>query len=376
MEISTTAPGGPGQATADIFLELLTGFRERFEADLGGWLAARRRQLEAALPAAAELVDGVAGLATGGGKRLRPALVYFTFRACGGGDEAAVWPIAFASELLHTYLLIHDDIMDHAEVRRGRPSAHAAFGRLHRDRGLAGNGGDFGRSAAILAGDLAHTWAVELFADGRRLAGPGRAAELDRCFAALGEEVIAGQYLEILLALRREAREAELLEVLRLKSGRYTVERPVQLGAILAAAPPEIRDRLGVYGRAVGEAFQLQDDVLGLFGDADATGKPVGGDLAEGKFTFLIFHALAGATPSNAADAARIRAALGRADLPPEEVAAVCELVRATGALDRVREMIEDRLATARAALDGLDLAADGGAFLGGLLDRLRERRR
>ena len=129
--------------------------------------------------------------------------------------------------------------------------------------------------------------------------------------------------------------------------------------------------------RAVGEAFQLQDDVLGLFGDADATGKPVGGDLAEGKFTFLIHHALAGATSGGApADAARIRAALGRADLPPEEVVAVRELVRTTGALDRVRAMIEDRLATARAALDGLALAADGGAFLGGLLDGLRERRR
>lgn len=378
MDSSATASGRPGQATAASYAELLTGFRDRFEAELERWIGARRRALGAVLPAAVELVDGVGGLAAAGGKRLRPALVFYSFRACGGGTpgEAAAWPIALAAELLHTYLLLHDDIMDHAAVRRGRPAAHVGFGRLHHERGLAGDGDDFGRSAAILAGDLAHTWAMELFADGRRLAGPARGAELDRCFAALGEEVIAGQYQEVLLGLRREASEAELLEVLRLKSGRYTVERPIQLGAILAAAPPELRDRLGVYGRAVGEAFQLQDDLLGLFGDAGTTGKPVGGDLAEGKFTFLIFHALAAADTAATSAAARIRAALGRADLPAAEVAAVQELVRATGAVDRVRAMIDDRLATARAALAGLDLAADGEAFFGGLLDSLRERRR
>jgi geranylgeranyl diphosphate synthase type I len=373
MEISAAEPGRAGPTTADRSAELLNGFRARLEGELAGWLAARRRSAAAALPEAAELVDAVAELATGGGKRLRPALVWFTFRACGGRDEGAVLPVALATELLHAYLLIHDDIMDHAEVRRGRPSVHARFRHRHAERGWPGAGEDFGRTAAILAGDLAHGWAVELFADGRRRAPADRAAELDRCFSAMCEEVIGGQYLEVVLGLRREASEEELLAVLRLKSGRYTVERPIQLGAVLAAAPAAARAALATYGRAVGEAFQLQDDVLGTFGDAETVGKPVGGDLAEGKYTFLIHHALRAA---GAADAARLRGALGRADLPAGEVEAVRALLRSTGALDRVLAMVEERLAAARAALVGLDLASDGGDFLAGLVEQLWERRR
>ncbi len=388
MELRAAAPGIAGPATADRFAELLGAFRARFEAELAGWLAARRRALAAVQPDAAGLADAVAELATASGKRLRPALVWFGFRASGGSDDGAVLPAAMATELLHAYLLIHDDIMDHAELRRGKPAAHARFRALHRERAWPGDAADFGRSAAILAGDLAHTWAVELFADGRRRAPAERAGELDRCFSAMCEEVIGGQYLEMLLALRREATEAELEEVLRMKSGRYTVERPLQLGAALAAAPPATRTALAAYGRAVGEAFQLQDDVLGLFGDEGTVGKPVGGDLAEGKFTFLVYHAL---RLAGEADAKRVRAALGRADLPAGELEAVRGLVRACGALDRVRAMIEDRLGAARAALAGLaglvpasvdvhpaaeEAAAEGTEFLSGLVEALWERRR
>jgi geranylgeranyl diphosphate synthase type I len=193
-------------------------------------------------------------------------------------------------------------------------------------------------------------------------------------------EVVAGQYLEVLLARRGDAGEDDLARVLRLKSGRYSVERPLELGALLAGARDELLAPLARCGRALGEAFQLQDDVLGTFGEAGELGKPVASDLEEGKLTFLVFHALAAAPP---ADAARLRAALGRPGLEPEEVEALRRVIEGSGALARVRRMIDERLGAARAALAGAVRAvpegpgtAAGFAFLAGLVDDLAERRR
>jgi len=346
------------------FIGLLDGLRERLDRELASWLAIKR-QGAAGFREALELIDGVGELVTLGGKRLRPALVYYTCVACGGPAEEAL-PVALATELLHTYLLIHDDIMDHAEMRRGQPSAHARFRQSHLARGLHGDAQDFGRSVAILLGDLAHTWAVELFTTS------ARSIELTRCFSAMSEEVIAGQYLELLVAQRRAAREDELLNILRLKSGRYTAERPIQLGALLARAPEPVLAALSRYGTAVGEAFQLQDDLLGMFGDRSTVGKPVGEDLKEGKYTFLIFHALAAASP---AERRFLEGALGDPHLPDAEVARARHLLEETGARAKVTEMVAERLRSARETLDGLDLQPEGRLFLAGLVDYLRERK-
>ncbi len=438
----------------------MEGFRDRLDREIAAFLAAKRAaaalpggepagvrgatasstagqrpdEVAAGLPEdlagepSRDLIDGVGRLITQGGKRLRPALVFYSYRACGGRSDGQVLPLALAVELLHTYLLIHDDIMDHAEVRRGQPTAHVRFGELHRARGLRGDAGDFGRSVAILLGDLAHTYAVELFT--RVAPRPGIAAppaeggtaspapraispappaapaphwvELNRCFSLMCEEVITGQYLEYLLAHRRcserpaggppAPREADLLHVLRLKSGRYTAERPIQLGALLAGAPAEVRGELSRYGTAVGEAFQLQDDLLGMFGDPATVGKPVGDDLREGKFTLLVHHALVN---GSAADRQRVASALGDPDLSADAVAQVQETLERTGARRAVTAMIEARLTAARHALEKLQAAppagprpspaehpvdssggpeAEGMRFLAGLLDYLRER--
>ncbi|HVR07655.1 MAG TPA: polyprenyl synthetase family protein, partial [Thermoanaerobaculia bacterium] len=347
-----------------------------------------------------DLIDGLGRMMTQGGKRLRPALVYYTYRACGGRADGQVLPLALAVEFLHTYLLVHDDIMDHAEVRRGQPAAHVRFRDLHRAGRLRGDADDFGRSAAILLGDLAHTYAVELFTSvavrngGADPLGTGHPqprpvpappardwVELNRCFSRMCEEVIAGQYLEYLLAHRRHAgrqasgpsaaataapaslpaalahapRESDLLRVLRLKSGRYTAERPIQLGALLAGAPADLRAELSRYGTAVGEAFQLQDDLLGMFGDPKTVGKPVGDDLREGKYTLLIHHALVN---GGAADRQRVADALGDPHLGDAAVAQVQEALERTGARRAVTAMIAERLAEARHALGKLQALA------------------
>jgi geranylgeranyl diphosphate synthase type I len=191
----------------------------------------------------------------------------------------------------------------------------------------------------------------------------------------MSQEVIGGQYLELLVASRRETRQAgeeELLAVLRLKSGCYTAERPIQLGGILAGAPAGPLAALARFGSAVGEAFQLQDDLLGMFGDPATVGKPVGADLTEGKFTFLIYHALQVASPE---ERQALSAALGRPDLPLAEVARVQRILEETGARVRVEAMVEERLDVARSALAGLDLQEPGRTFLTGLVDYLKERR-
>jgi geranylgeranyl diphosphate synthase type I len=372
MGLPTEAPttADPPVVPED-FAGLFAGFRGRLGRALASLLAAKREEaLAAGSPELLDLIEGVGELATHGGKRLRPALVYYTYRACGGTSEEEVLPMSLATELLHTYLLIHDDIMDHAEVRRGQPTVHVRFRDLHRAQGLHGDADDFGRSVGILVGDLAHTWAVELAA----AAAAGR-SELDRCFAQMCQEVIGGQYLELQVAQRRAATEEELLRVLRLKSGRYTAERPIQLGALLAGAPQKVWTELCRYGRAMGEAFQLQDDLLGMFGDPETLGKPVDADLKEGKFTFLIHHALERAAPEQRR---ALESALGNPEITREQTAGAIRVLGETRAREAVTEMIGERLRAARAALAGLapDLAPDGRLFLEGLIDYLKERER
>lgn len=369
---------------ADRFLERLDALRQQLDVELGQLLEERRAAAEAEERGLAELLESLARLVAQGGKRLRPALVLSAYRACGGRDDAAVRPLAQATELLHTYLLIHDDIMDHADLRRGQPTGHVLFARRHAAAGWRGSSADFGRSVAILLGDLAYSLAVDLFSTvlvaAAATSSPSVAA-LAGAFAAMCREVIGGQYLELALAHRPapvEASaelEAELLAILQQKSGRYTAERPIELGALLAGAPAAVRQPLARYGRAIGEAFQLQDDLLGMFGDASRVGKPVGDDLREGKFTFLIYHALRRAT---AAERTLLTRALGDPDLSPAAAERARAVIEETGARQAVDGMVEARLDEARQALAAVRdrLEPAGGEFLADLADHLGGRER
>ncbi|HEU5323660.1 MAG TPA: polyprenyl synthetase family protein, partial [Methylomirabilota bacterium] len=280
-------------------------------------------------------------------------------------------------------LLIHDDIMDHAELRRGQPTAHVVFRELHEARRLRGSAESFGGSVAILVGDLAYALAFELF--GQALTAAAQASSpglerLQRSFSAMCQEVIGGQYLELSIAHRAvpegppgETLERELLEVLRLKSGRYTAERPIELGALLAGAAPEVSEALARYGRAVGEAFQLQDDLLGVFGDASRVGKPVGADLVEGKLTFLIYHALRLSSPGQRS---ALVGTLGSSAASAADLERAAGILEETGARRAVEEMVEARLTAARQALDLVAgrLGSEGGAALSELIEHLRGR--
>ncbi|MEV4891285.1 polyprenyl synthetase family protein [Nonomuraea sp. NPDC055795] len=264
-----------------------------------------------------------------GGKRIRPLLCYWGARGAGGTDEVAPVAAGAALELYHAGLLIHDDIMDGSALRRGRPTLHRSLARPLRHPGAE----PFGHSAAVLLGVLAQAWSDELFGD---TGGAPR-----RLFNRMRAEVIAGQYLDIQSHLDPEAERA--LTVIRYKTAKYTVERPLQIGGALAGASRSLLESYSRFGLPLGEAFQLRDDVLGVFGDPGVTGKPVLDDLREGKATVLIAHAYAEAT----GPALRLlRAWHGNPDLDEKRAADLRQIIVDTRALARVETMIDGRVRT------------------------------
>lgn len=374
--MSAPGPGPTGRlapraplSTVPPFEPILTDFRHRLNRRLAEFLG-QKHEAVAGDGDGRELVEGVERLIDGGGKRLRPALVYYAYRACGGRDREAVMSLAMAAEMLHTYLLIHDDVMDRSDLRRGRPTAHVFFADRHRRRRWAGDSGHFGRSVALLLGDLAHGWAVELF---HRVPREDRGPRLDSVFTGMCEEVVLGQYMETVLPFRDAVSEEELLEVLRLKSGRYSVERPVELGALLAGASSERLERLRGYAERVGLAFQLQDDILGTFGDSGRAGKPGGTDLVEGKLTLLLHSALRSVSPERAEELRRVQR---DPDPEPEAIERARAIIRDSGALDRVRGIVEKRLEEARREVETGIEDEESRAFLVGLPGYLMGRER
>ncbi len=346
----------------------LTRFQKLVEPELLAWLDRKEKKYVGEAPGSVELTSRLREFVARGGKRLRPALVFFAFRGCGGDDKEAVLPLAMSTELLHTYLLIHDDIMDSAAVRRGRPTAHLLFEADHREKDWAGNSQRHGESVAILLGDLAHSYAVELFLEAQsRLAIP----ELSECFTAMCQEVVLGQYLEMTAPFRENPGREHLLKVLRLKSGRYSVERPIALGAVAAGASYRALEGLRTYGEALGEAFQLKDDLLGVFGASDTVGKSVDSDIAEGKFTVLVQQAL---ERSDDEGRSLLKAALGNRAVTERELTRAREVVVASGARSEVERMIENRLERAARALEGVELTSGAETFFAGLIEFLRSR--
>ncbi len=313
------------------------------------------------------LVDEVAALAAGG-KRLRPSFAYWGWRGArdtgpgAGEDEGAVLRAVSALEFVHASALVHDDVMDGATTRRGRPATHLGFASRHAAHALTGDGELFGTGAAILVGDLALVWSDELL----RCSGISEGA-LSRARAVwdtMRTEVTAGQYLDLLRAAGGLPGPEGALTVARYKSAGYTVQRPLQLGVAIAGAGPDVVEATTAIGLPLGEAFQLRDDVLGVFGDPAVTGKSADDDLREGKQTLLI------ALAEEAADSAGRRLLadlLGNTAAREEDFQALRGLIESTGARDRVEQRIAESTARARTAIADAPLADDAKAALDAL---------
>lgn len=296
------------------------------------------------------------GLVLSGGKRLRPAFCYWAFVGAGGDpDDERVVDAGAALELLHTFALIHDDVMDDSPRRHGVETVHVDYAARHRAGAWRGAADRFGTAVAILVGDLAFVYADRL------LTGAPRAAL--EVWNDLRLEVNIGQYLDLAGTARSSANPELARRICQYKSGKYTVERPLHLGAALAR--PEgargLSEALSAYGLPLGEAFQLRDDLLGVFGDPAVTGKPVGEDLREGKPTLLYALARAAATGS---DADLVEQRFGRCDLEPAEVAQLQAVFETTGAREQVAGVIESLVDRALDAAERLPLDPEAVAAL------------
>lgn len=299
-------------------------------------------------PELAEPLGALRALIAAGGKRLRPAFCHWAFVGSGGApDDPRVVDAGAALELLHTFALVHDDVMDGSNQRRGLPSVHRRFIDRHVGLSWRTEARRSGEGAAILVGDFAFVYADILLGD-----IPATARSV---FDELRIELCVGQYLDLVGTASGSRDPVQATRIERYKSGKYTVERPLHLGAALAGAGPAVLDAWSAVGLPLGEAFQLRDDLLGVFGDASITGKPVGDDLREGKLTPLIAEAATRVDDSGRALLER----LGAPDLTADEIVAVQALLVDSGACEEIEATIAERVDAALRALDDAPIRDD-----------------
>ena len=333
-----------------------TAYRADVTDGLDLFLTRQRAILGGIADDALEPAEAITRL-TAGGKRLRALLCYWGFRGA-GGLAGANEPIlaGVALELFQAAALIHDDVIDRSDTRRGSPSVHRQFGALHQRNRWHLSADRFGVSAAVLTGDMCLSFSEEQFSDigaGVAAGTPARAI-----FNRMRTEVMAGQYLDLLEEAvgpdRTPADAAERAQqIVRFKSAKYSIEHPLGLGGALAGADASLLAGYSAFSLPLGEAFQLRDDVLGVFGDPAVTGKPAGDDLREGKRTLLIAHALQGGSPK---DRTLINGTLGQADLDDDGVARLRDAISSSGALQAVESLIARHSEAAAHALGRLDL--------------------
>lgn len=327
------------------FLARLADVRRLVDAWLARWLGEVLGEVPGRSEQVHAVAAAVANLVMRGGKRMRAGLLVAAYEACRGSDVEAVLPAAAALELLHAYFLVHDDWMDGDDERRGAPSVPAVMRARFPGKEAA---------ASVLAGDLASAWAqravslLDLPSD--------RVQEAVSEMAIAHEQVVAGQVLDV---CADATDEAQVERVYALKTASYTVRAPVVMGAKLAGAATTQTGALAAYAEPLGVAFQLRDDLLGVFGDASVTGKPSGGDLRRGKRTVLVIHALRDAGAARA-----LERVFGRTDASDSDVAAAVEAIEASGAKTRVEERIVALVTEARGALGRAELTIAGRGLL------------
>ena len=314
--------------------------RAQVDARLRDFLTVRRRELEEA----GDLIDEITRVIESGGKRLRPAFCYWGYRGAGGDHSDDIVRAAASLELLHTFAIVHDDIMDASKERRGAPTSFA----------------EHGVNVALLVGDLALVLADEAIMasgfDARTLAVSFEA------YSRMRQEVIAGQYLDLKAAGKPSITEAEARRVALLKSGRYSIQEPLAIGASLAGAPPVLRRRLADFGEPLGEAFQQRDDLLGTFGDPASLGKPIDSDIREGKRHVLYAKALAGL---HGAERRTLTELWGGGDaLTDDDVRGLRRLLEISGAREGTEALLQRLADSARTRLDALPINSDARAAL------------
>jgi geranylgeranyl diphosphate synthase, type I len=360
---ATPIVGGVPPDTAEPVGAWLAAVRARVLDELGAFLD--RHRLE---PVHGIAVDDIAREYLGGGKCLRSSFMYLGW-LCGAEPEPAALRACAALELLHAFALLQDDVMDEAQLRRNRPAAHRRFAGRHRRAGLPGDAERFGESAAVLLADMCLIWSEKMLRD----SGIGRDA-LHRIlprYDAMRLELALGQFADLLNDARTQPDLDAVLSVAAAKSGNYTVRRPLELGAAMADCGEGTLTALSRYGRHIGEAFQLRDDILGIFGAPAVTGKPSDSDLGQRKATTVL---VAARRLADAATGRELTALLAAPEIDAAAVERLRALIVATGARDHVEAMIAERIAAARDITAGAALPDPQRRLLDGMADICTDR--
>ena len=394
--MTTPSPaGGPAELPAGIAEALeheQSAYLNAFNTLMAEFFAAQRELLEGISPETLPLLEAIESLSTGG-KRLRALLSYWGWRGAGGApvtENRGTWSIVkagMAVELFQTSALIHDDIIDRSDTRRGAPSVHKRFEAAHEQNNWRGDAFNYGLTGGILAGDLTLAWSAEVFAslgEGALYGSPARTI-----FDRMRSEVLAGQYLDVYSEVLDTEDVASALQralnVIRFKSAKYSCEHPFTIGGALALQARALESGAGAiseehpvlagyraFGLPLGEGFQLRDDELGVFGRPEVTGKPAGDDLREGKRTVLV--ALTSAALSEQ-EAALLHDSLGNPNLSDEQVERIRELMVSSGAFAEHERLIEQKSHAVFEALDALELDELVRAALSDIVDRALRRK-
>jgi len=298
----------------------------------------QKSQTPKSLKHAHQMLENLEDFCTRGGKRLRPILVYYGYRLLNGDKSKDILKISLAMELVHTFLLIHDDIMDQSDLRRGKTAIHKLYQNGHSQR--------FGESMGILAGDLSSNLAFKLL-----LSTDFSSKQKVKVLQKLQDTIINtifGQELDIRLETNGLSKPSEILNVYRLKTAQYTFECPLHIGAMLAGANRKHLKIISDYAIPAGIAFQIKDDILGMFGKSKHTGKPVNSDLKQGKQTLLIAKALQKASKT---DREKIKAALGNKNLTNNQTAEICQIIKKTKALEFAEKLAQKYIIQSKQAL-------------------------
>ena len=338
----------------------LLAVRTSVEEELGIFLSREGAYLQDISPDLTLVCNSLTSFLLEGGKRLRPLFAYAGFIAAGGSLEKSTIRAIASLELLQACALIHDDLMDASDTRRGKPSIHRHFESIHVQDRLEGFAPQYGLSAAVLLGDLALVWSDQM------LNSAGLTAEqFARTISYYNEmrvELMAGQFLDIHEQTQKSSSVGRSMKIARYKSGKYTIERPLHLGAAMAASINQKRiSALSEYGLPLGEAFQLRDDLLGVYGDASVTGKPSGDDLREGKKTVLIALSRETQTP---AQSQTFEKYFGQPELNSEGITALQQIILDSGAKDKIEKLIEELTEKSIAAIASPEFSEEGQQLL------------
>lgn len=345
-------------------IRLLGDYKKRLDVYLKKYFDQKMVKARKTDPLAEEAVKMIADFTLAGGKRIRPALVYYSYLAAGGSDEEKIVETSMSIELTHAFLLIHDDIIDKDLKRHGISTIHERYKKIGQKISSRKDSIHFGNSMAMLAGDMAGAMANEIIFNSAF--PPGIIVKALDKLQEIVYRIVPGEMLDVVLETRGKATEEEVLKMYEGKTSSYSFEGPLHLGTLLAGEfSQEFLQKYSAYAMPLGKAFQIRDDILGLFGDEKKTGKPVGSDIVEGKQTLLVIKAL---ELGNKKQKSCLRQILGKKDLKDGEIEQFRKIIKDTRSLEYCRDLAEQFIKESLLALSEIAIKnEDARKFLEGI---------